>query len=73
MGLLIKNARIVGRNDLKDIDIGGGRVIKVGKIRGRARMVVNAPRMLASPAFIDPSPAHIHLYNNVTCILEENP
>ena len=58
MNLLIKNARIVGRKGLKDIGIKGGRVVKVGKIRGRARRVINARGMLASPAFIDP---HIHL------------
>ncbi len=58
MDLLIKNARIVGRKALKDIGIEGGRVVKVGKIRGRARRVINAKGMLTSPAFIDP---HIHL------------
>ncbi len=58
MDLLIKNARIVGRKALKDIGIKGGRVVKVGKIRGRARRVINAKGMLTSPAFIDP---HIHL------------
>jgi len=56
--LLIKNARIVGRKALKDIGIEGGRVVKVGKIRARARRVINAKGMLTSPAFIDP---HIHL------------
>ena len=56
--LLIKNARIVGRKALKDIGIEGERVVKVGKIRGRARRVINAKGMLTSPAFIDP---HIHL------------
>jgi cytosine deaminase len=56
--LLIKNARIVGRKALKDISIEGGRVVKVGKIRGRAQRVINAREMLTSPAFIDP---HIHL------------
>lgn len=58
MDLLIKNARIVGRKALKDIGIEGERVVKVGKIRGRARRVINAKGMLTSPAFIDP---HIHL------------
>jgi len=56
--LLIKNARIVGRKALNDIGIEGERVVKVGKIRGRARRVINAKGMLTSPAFIDP---HIHL------------
>lgn len=58
MDLLIKNARIVGRKALNDIGIEGERVVKVGKIRGRARRVINAKGMLTSPAFIDP---HIHL------------
>jgi len=56
--LLIKNARIVGRKALKDIGIEGERIVKIGKIRGRARRVINAKGMLTSPAFIDP---HIHL------------
>lgn len=58
MDLLIKNARIVGRKALKDIGIEGERIVKIGKIRGRARRVINAKGMLTSPAFIDP---HIHL------------
>lgn len=58
MDLLIKNARIVGRKTLKDIGIKGERVVKVGKIRSRARRVINAKGMLTSPAFIDP---HVHL------------
>lgn len=58
MDLLIKNARIVGRKALKDIGIEGERIVKIGKIRGRARRVINAKGMLISPAFIDP---HIHL------------
>lgn len=55
---LVKNARIVGRKGLADIGIQGGRIVKVGKIRGKARRVINAQGMLTSPAFIDP---HIHL------------
>lgn len=58
MDLLIKNARIVGRKALKDIGIEGERIVKIGKIRGRARRVINAKGMLTSPVFIDP---HIHL------------
>ncbi|MDI6884372.1 MAG: amidohydrolase family protein [Hadesarchaea archaeon] len=58
MDLLIKNARIVGRKSPSDIGIKGGKIVKIGKIRGRARRVINARGMLVSPAFIDP---HIHL------------
>jgi len=58
MDLLIKNARIVGRKDLNDIGIEGERIIKIGKVSGRAPKTIDAKGMLVSPAFIDP---HIHL------------
>lgn len=58
MDLLIRNARIVGKRDLMDIGIQGGKIVKIGKIRARARRVIDAAGMLTSPAFIDP---HIHL------------
>jgi len=56
--LVIKNALIVGERGLKDIGVEGGRIVKVGKIRGGAREEIDAAGMLTSPAFIDP---HIHL------------
>lgn len=58
MDLLIRNARIVSKRDLMDIGIQGGKIVKIGKIRARARRVIDAAGMLTSPAFIDP---HIHL------------
>jgi len=58
MDLLIRNAKIIGQKGLKDIDIEAGKIVKIGKIRKRARKTIDAKGMLASPAFIDP---HIHL------------
>lgn len=58
MDLLIRNARIVGKKELADIGIQGGRIVKIGKIRAGARRMIDAAGMLTSPAFIDP---HIHL------------
>ena len=58
MDMLIKNARIFGREGLSDIGIDSGKIVSVGKVKGRARRTIDAKGMLASPAFIDP---HIHL------------
>jgi len=56
--LVIRNAHIVGERGLTDIGIEGSKIAKIGKIRGKARKVIDAEGMLVSPAFIDP---HIHL------------
>jgi len=58
MDLLIRNARIVGQKDQKDIGIEAGNIVKIGKVARRARRTIDAKGMLTSPAFIDP---HIHL------------
>ncbi len=48
----------MGERGLTDIGIEGSKIAKIGKIRGKARKVIDAEGMLVSPAFIDP---HIHL------------
>jgi len=58
LDLVIKNAKIVGEANLIDIGIKGDKIVKIGKIKTKARKEIDAKGMLVSPAFIDP---HIHL------------
>lgn len=58
MDLKIKNARILWRDGLNEIGIENGRIVKVGKVGGKARKVIDAGGMLVSPALVEP---HIHL------------
>jgi cytosine deaminase len=58
LDLVVKNAKIVGKDKLTDIGIKGDKIAEIGKIKAKARKEIDAEGMLVSPAFIDP---HIHL------------
>lgn len=58
MDLLIKNARIFGEPDLRDIAIDDGEIINVGEVENTAENKLDVGGRLISPSFVDP---HIHL------------
>ena len=59
MDLIVRNARLRGRDGLYDIGVENGRITEISRrVRGEADREVDAGGRLALPAFIDP---HIHL------------
>lgn len=64
MDLIIRKARLRRREELVDIAVEGGRIVKIAKrIRERGAEEVNAGGRLVLPAFID---MHIHLDSVLT-------
>ncbi|GAB6188990.1 cytosine deaminase [Marinitoga arctica] len=58
MDIIIRNARIIGRNNLNDIGIEKGKIVEIGKINKTADNEIDANGKLVSPPFVDP---HVHL------------
>lgn len=59
MDLIVRNARLRGRDGLYDIGVENGRITEISRrVRGEADREVDAGGRLVLPAFIDP---HIHL------------
>lgn len=58
MELIIRNAKIFGESELKDIGIENGKISELGKIDAEAENEIDADGKLTSPSYIDP---HIHL------------
>ncbi len=59
MDLIVRHARVEGREGRHDIGIGDGRIVRVApRIDGDAAVEIDAEGRVASPAFVDP---HIHL------------
>lgn len=58
MNLIIRDARIFGESETRDIGIAGGKIVEIGKIKEDADKEIQAAGRLTSPSFVDP---HIHL------------
>jgi cytosine deaminase len=59
MDLILRRARIEGREDLHDVAVAGGRIAEVSPhVAAEAEVELDAEGRLASPAFVEP---HIHL------------
>jgi cytosine/creatinine deaminase len=62
--LIVREARLRGRDDLVDIGIEGGRIVRLEpRVAGHAREEIDAAGQLASPGFVEP---HIHLDKALT-------
>jgi len=59
--LVITNGRVIdpanGVDEIADVAISAGRIARVGKVRGRAREVIDAEGRIVCPGLIDP---HVH-------------
>jgi len=59
MDLIIKNAKLRGKEELQDIAIKDGKISKIGKkIKGKAKKEINADGRLVTESFCN---AHLHL------------
>jgi|Deesub1362B_J571_1020462.scaffolds.fasta_scaffold00005_320 cytosine deaminase len=71
MDIIIRKARIWGRDGLFDIGIEHGKIIEISeKIAGSADKEINADGRLVTPSFIDP---HLHLDKVYTYHMAPNP
>jgi len=59
--LFITNGRVIdpsaGLDEVADVTISGGRIVRVGKLRGKARRTIDACGMIVCPGLID---VHVH-------------
>jgi dihydroorotase len=59
--LFITNGRVIdpsaGLDEVADVTISGSRIIRVGKLRGKARRTIDASGMIVCPGLID---VHVH-------------
>ncbi len=58
MDLIVRNARLRGRETVQDVAVDGGRVVKIGAVRGRARHEIDVEGRLLTASFVNP---HVHL------------
>ncbi len=57
MDLIVKNAKLRS-GKVVDIGVKNGKIVKIGKIDGDAKVVIDAKGKLTTPPFVDP---HVHL------------
>jgi len=59
--ILIKNGRVIdpagGREEIADVAIAKGQIVRIGKINARAKELIDAAGMIVCPGLIDP---HVH-------------
>ncbi|MBI2155953.1 MAG: amidohydrolase family protein [Candidatus Rokubacteria bacterium] len=58
MDLIVRNARLRGWETLQDVAVGGGKVVEIGAVQGRARHEIDVEGRLLTASFVNP---HVHL------------